>query len=444
MCNGTLRRANRYRRGKRWSLCLFVLLTFSMATPAIGSSSDDTPDAGLARSKDGAPLTMEQAVSLATSAADPAIQQFIARSEALEHDAVADAQLPDPMVTAQVVNVPTDTFRLDQDGMTQALRLGLRQEIPPGRTLDIRGRQRNTEAGVERAQSDLALRRIALETRQAWLELAWQEQAVEVLRQSRGRIDQQIESLQSRFAAGGLHAQALLRTELELSLLDDRIAEHRRMADRARATLARYIGGEAYRPVPDRMPEIEATAIDFDQIQSRLLAHPAVEAKQARIDAAELGIELARQAYRPKLAVEAGYGLRTERPDLASIGVSLSVPLFTGNRQDKRHIAAVRRSSAAQFERDALLLDLKRQLEQARADWQRYRERLELYEKVVAERARDTVEASVTTYANGQTDFAELIRSQLTDLDTQIKQAELRARAGAAWAQILFLVGEES
>lgn len=444
MSNGTLGPTNRYDRPDRRTFCLLVLLFFSSAAPAADSIDDPPSAAANARSGDSGPLTMEKAVSLATTASDPVVQQFGARSEALESDAVADAQWPDPMISAQVVNVPTDTFRLNQEPMTQALRLGLRQEIPPGRTLDIRGRQRRTEAEAERAQTDLAVRRIVLETRQTWLELAWQEQAVTVLRVSRERIGQQIESLQSRFAAGGLHAQALLRTELELSLLDDRIAEHRRIADRARASLARYIGRQAYLPLPNRMPEVEAINLDLAQLQSRLVSHPAVVAKQASIDAAELGVDLALQVYRPKLAIEAGYGFRSERPDLASIGVSLSLPLFTGNRQDKRHTAAIHRSSAAQFERDALLLDLKRQLEQAVSDWRHFRERLALYEEVVAVRARDTVEASVTTYASGQSDFAELIRSQLADLDTQIRQAELKARTAAAWAQILFLAGEQS
>lgn len=443
MFNGTLQSAYCSSRLARWALCLSVLLALSTLTAA-ANSGDKNASEMRDVPRDETPLTMERAVSLATSAADPSVQQYVARGEALENDAIADGQLPDPMISAQVVNVPTDTFRLDQEGMTQALRLGLRQEFPAGRTLDIRQRQRSMEAGGERAQTDLALRRIALETRQAWLELAWQDQAVAVLRRSRGQIEQQIESLQSRFAAGGLHSQALLRTELELALLDDRITEYRRMADRARATLSRYIGGEAYRPLPESMPDFEATAIDLDELQQQLVSHPAVQAKQARIEAADLGIELAEQAYKPKLAIEAGYGFRSDHPDLASIGVTMSLPLFAGQRQDKRQTAAIRRSSAATFDRDALLLDLRRQLQQAVADWQRYRERLVLYEKVVSERARDTVEASVTTYANGQTDFAELIRSQLTDLDTQIKQAELQARAGSAWAQILFLSGEES
>lgn len=216
------------------------------------------------------------------------------------------------------------------------------------------------------------------------------------------------------------------------------------MAENARAALARYIGSEAYRRVPDGLPEFELGSTQLDQLERHLVDHPEITARQSLAEAADQGIELARQAYKPKLAVEAGYGFRSERPDLASIGVSLTVPLFTGQRQDKRHEAAVQRSRAAQFELDNRLRDLRRQLDEALSDWLRYQERIALYEQVVNQRAEQTVEASITTYANGQTDFAELIRSQLAALDVQIKQAELAARAGKAWARITYLVGEQS
>jgi outer membrane protein TolC len=411
-----------------------TLLLLALAAPAL---ADDRPD------RDDTGLTLEEAVSMATSANDPAVARFAARANALAEEAVADAQLPDPMISAQVVNVPTDSFSLDEEPMTQALRVGLRQEFPAGRSRAVRASLRNAQAEAERIRTEEALRRIALETRQAWLELAWQERAIAILEQSRDRIQQQIESLQSRFATGGLNAQSLLRSELELSLLDDRIAEHHRQAEQARSMLARYIGSAAYRPVASALPQFSLRTTELHRLEKALVDHPEVRAREALVEAADEGIELARQAYRPKFAVEAGYGLRSERPDLASIGVSLSVPLFTGQRQDKRHEAAVEHSRAAQFERDAQLRELRRRLDEALSDWRRFQERLHLYDRVVDQRAQETVEASITTYANGQTDFAELIRSQLAALDVQIKRAELAARAGKAWARITYLVGEQ-
>ncbi|PHQ56654.1 MAG: hypothetical protein COA29_04085, partial [Porticoccus sp.] len=60
------------------------------------------------------PLTLAEAVETALTAQDPEFERFTARAEALEQRAVADAQLPDPKITAQVANVPTDSFEFDQ------------------------------------------------------------------------------------------------------------------------------------------------------------------------------------------------------------------------------------------------------------------------------------------------------------------------------------------
>ncbi|MEX2516459.1 MAG: TolC family protein [Gammaproteobacteria bacterium] len=389
------------------------------------------------------PLTLDEAVATALAAEDPEFERFTARAQALENRAVADAQLPDPKLTSQVANVPTDSFEFDEDGMTQALRLSLRQEFPAGKTLKVRGQQRQAEAGAERARREVALREVALVTRTAWLNLAYQTRAIRIVTASREAIDKQIDSLLARFATGRMHAQDVLRTQLELSLLDDRLVEHRRQADVAREALARFIGREAFRPLPEAIPEFSEPQA-LTALESRLVGHPQVRVTDAQVEAADLGIELAEQAYKPEFAIEAGYGRRTERPDLATIGVTLSLPLFTDKRQDRRRAAAVHGRSARVFDRMTLLLDLKRQLEQELANWQRLNERIALYRQAVGRRARETAEASITTYANSQTDFAELIRSQLAELDVELKLAELEIKAAQSWARLAWLTGDPS
>lgn len=389
------------------------------------------------------PLTLAEAVETALTAQDPEFERFTARAEALEQRAVADAQLPDPKITAQVANVPTDSFEFDQDGMTQAARLGLRQEFPAGKTLKIRGQQREAEAEAERAGREAALREVALVTRTAWLDLAYQTRAIRIVTASREAIDKQIDSLLARFATGRMHSQDVLRTQLELSLLDDRLVEHRRRADVAREALARYIGREAFRPLPEAIPEFSEPK-DLTALESRLVENPQVHITDAQVEAADLGIKLAEQAYKPEFAIEAGYGRRTERSDLATVGITLSLPLFTDKRQDRQRKAAVHGRSARVFDRMTLLRDLKRQLDQELDNWQRLNERIVLYRQVVGNRARETAEASITTYANSQTDFAELIRSQLAELDVELKLAELETKAAQSWARLAWLTGDPS
>nr|MDA3934123.1 TolC family protein [Gammaproteobacteria bacterium] len=199
-------------------------------------------------------LTLATAVQLALRMDDPALQRLELRAQALEEAAVADAQLPDPMITGQIANVPTDSFRFDRDGMTQAVRVGLRQEFPAGKTLAIKGQRRRDEAAVQRSNRSLELERIRLETRQLWFSLFYHDQAVHIIQRSRKAVAEQIDSLAARFATGRMHAQDLLRTELELSLLDDQITEHQRQADVRRAGLARWIGTAAHSALPDNLP----------------------------------------------------------------------------------------------------------------------------------------------------------------------------------------------
>ncbi|MBS3824279.1 MAG: TolC family protein [Wenzhouxiangellaceae bacterium] len=389
------------------------------------------------------PLTLDTAIALATAADEPELERFEQRALAFENEAIADAQLPDPMVTGQVANVPTDSFEFDQDGMTQALRIGLRQEFPAGRTLALRGEQRGTASAIERANKRVAQREIELEVRNAWLELAWRERAQAILGDSRAAIEEQIDSLTARFASGNLDAQDVSRADLELALLDDELTEHRRQADSARAALARYIGNAAFRSLPAELPAMAEPA-PLEALEDRLVAHPAAQAERKRIDSAQYGVAIAEQAYKPRFALEGGYGFRADRADLATIGVTLSVPLFTDKRQDRRRAAAVQQMSAAELDHHALLLDLRRQLEQALVDWRRLQERLALYAETISERAQQTAAASVTTYAGSQTDFAELIRDQLAEIRIRLKRAELETEAARAWARLNYLVGDPS
>jgi len=388
-------------------------------------------------------LTLEDAVASAVASGDPEYERFAARALALERVAVADAQLPDPQITGQVANVPVDTFEFDEDGMTQALRVGLRQEFPAGRTLAVRGERQRVEARAQRARRAAALRDIELATRNAWLDLVYHLRAIEILRTSRAAIGEQIAALAGRFATGRMHAQDVLRTELELALLDDRLVEHQRLADLTRRNLARYIGPEAQRPLPAAIPGLPPPR-DVAALERRLVEQPRVQVADAQIEAAALGIELAEQAYRPAFALEAGYGVRKERSDLATIGITLSLPLFNDKRQDPRRAAAVHERGARQLDRDALLLDLRQRLEQAWASWQRLNERIALYHQALGSHAAAAAAASVTTYANSQTDFAELVRSQLAELDIELKQAELETAAAKAWAELAWLTGDPS
>ena len=129
------------------------------------------------------------------------------------------------------------------------------------------------------------------------------------------------------------------------------------------------------------------------------------------------------------------------RPDFASVGVSVSIPLFGDKRQDKNLSAEIKERGAAELARSAELLDLRRDLGRAYANWTGLQARIDLYDRAVTVRAKETAEASITAYGGGNADFPELIRSQLAELDVELNRLELRVNQAKVWAELDYLTG---
>ena len=90
----------------------------------------------------------------------------------------------------------------------------------------------------------------------------------------------------------------------------------------------------------------------------------------------------------------------------------------------------------------ATLLELKKALDRTYADWERLDARVDLFERVVVDRASANAEAALDGYQNQVSDFAELVRSQLAELDTELQLRRLRVEHAKAQSQLLYLAGE--
>lgn len=387
------------------------------------------------------PLSLPEAVLIAGQTADPGVAAWQARAQALEHQGDADLALPDPTVRVGVASVPLSDLDTNREAMTQA-QIGVRQMIPRGNSRALQRARRYAQAEGARANSALEARQITQAVRLAWLEVYYWEEAAALTRARREEIVQLSEVATALFASGGGNSHDVMRVDLETALLDTRMIEIERQIGTARAQLARYVGaGPAQRAVTDQLPALPELPAASRAVEA-LALHPSVRANDARVEAGQRDIELALQEYRPRWSVDAGYGVRDSRSDVASVGVSVEVPLFSRRRQDEGVAGARDARSAAELDRQALLLDLRRQLDASWVQYERYQDAAAAYESSVLGRARETAEAVLAAYENEQADFAELVRSELALLDIELTLVRTRTDALKAHSQILFLIGD--
>ena len=392
-------------------------------------------------------LTLAETERLALEK-DVTAPRFEALANARQEQSVAVGQLPDPKLKLGAANLPIDSFDRKQENMTQ-MQIGVQQAFPPGRTLGLRSEQTQVMAGADLARARTMTRMVTRDVRERFLDIYYQVEAGLIIDTSRELFDQLLEVTRFYYAQGRKNQQDVLRASVELALLDDRRTRVRTDEEKLRADLTRLIGQQsAYLPLSKNFPV-------FDQLPSRaeldtaLLSHPSLQAEDIIVEAGQLGVDIARQNYKPGWMLDVTYGNRagdnkdgSSRDDFLSAMVIMDIPLFTSKRQDKVLATRQREVEAALLQRDDRYLRLKRQLDADYAEWLRLDERLQLYRDTIFPEAIQNAETSLIAYQSGVTDFTGVMRARITELDVKLQKLRIRVDKAKAEARLLYLANE--
>ena len=419
--------------GKRF----LIYYIFLILLPSGVSATEESP--GL--------LTLPAAEQLALDL-DPVTKSFIAKSESLEEQAVADGQLSDPQLKLGVMSLPLDTFNLDQEPMTQ-LQVGIQQSFPPGDTLRYRKERTLALSDIEQARSLERTLDVLREVRIRYLQVYYQTVAKNILEENRDLFSRLLEITQRQYAAGRENQHDVLRAQLELSLIDDRILEIVQAREVAVAELGKYTGSlAADATIPPEFPELSGIP-SLEQIKDHLASHPLIKIEDANLLASDKKISEVEQRYKPGFNLEVTYGERSARdvdgsqlPDMLTAMLLMDLPIFTDKRQDRQLAAAKKANVAMQFTRTDRLLEITSTAEAEYANWQRLSDRLALYEKRAVADAKMNADSTLKAYQNDVADFTTLMRAKLTELDTYLGMLNVRVERAKVQSKLLYLTGE--
>ncbi len=400
-------------------------------------------------------LTMGKAISLAISG-DPWLTGSEFRQQALADEAVASASLPDPKLSFTARNFPVDTFDINQEPMTQ-VGVGISQIFPRGDSREL-GRQQKQQLSQQEPllRADRRAKVTAVVAR-LWLEIYRAGESIDLIERSRELFGYLVDAARASYssALGRARQQDLIRAQLELTRLEDRLTELQLQRESAERQLSEWVGIAAGMPLAPEPPSM-ATALPSAQLlaQSRaeqtswelLKAHPALAAFDQRIAAMSTRIDLARQKYRPEWGLTASYGYRDDDPagrdraDLVTLGVVVDLPLFTGNRQDREYEAAVARAEALKTEKQLMARQMVAELQSAAVRLQRLGERNRLYSEELLPQMAEQAEAALSAYNNDDGDFSEAVRARIAELDARLAALSLAVERQQVVAQINYLL----
>jgi outer membrane protein TolC len=392
-------------------------------------------------------LTLAEAERIAVER-DATLRSLAAESEAMRDRAVAESQLMDPKLRVGAVNVPVDSFSFTAEDMTM-VEVGVSQEFPAAGVRKLTRQKMDQSAAAAEALAADRKRTVRREVRRVWAELAYVSGARELLTAQQSWVDQMRASARARYASGEGKQLDLLQAGLDAAMLREQQLDLDRDEAMRKAQLARWVGDDEARSAGPFSLPARAELPPIGVLEDRLMQHPAQADYDLRIEAAKTSVALAEKSKRPGWMLDLSYGLRSgqdafgmNRSDMLSAMVTVDLPVFRGNRQDRQVSAALADARGLQDMHDDHRREMHAMLDEAWATARKTADLEKFYESDLLPLADQSVDAALLAWRSNRAMIDEVVAARRVALETRLKHLRLAADRAQAQFDIDYLAGE--
>ncbi|EDP59520.1 TolC family protein [Vibrio sp. AND4] len=433
-----------------------LLIVLASGPTLVYAASAETVRKHSAPNKHTSTNQLSQLINVALSN-DGNRKQYSAQSAAMRETGVANSTLMDPKLKIGFGGLPVDNFKFDQDPMTN-ISVSLMQQFERGTTLDLKEKKANQQADGFGLQVHARELEVVNSMTQLWLELGYQQRAEQIMLENRKLMKEVENFIQTNYSIGKSEAQDLLNAQLQVSKLDDQLQANAQMQRRLVSQLSEWLGSDwlasegalhaSNQLSWDTLNSKLASSIDSTKHYQQLSQHPMVKMADVSISATKTQIEIAEQAYNPQFGVELMYAYRQAdnmmgepASDLVSAYLTMDIPLFTGDRQDRNLAAAQYQVGAAQSQKDILLAQMNAKVNTLLVDRDNLTQRLERYQSTLLPQAEARIKAVERGYQNNTAQFNDVISATTDELALQLEQQRLLTDLNIANSNLATLLG---
>jgi len=383
---------------------------------------------------------------LATMASNnPEIRELYHQWQSADKQIKVAGAWSDPQLKAGASLQPVVTAQGPQD-----LKLGITQAIP--RRSEIRSALLMQEQVANAAYANLnsRLNDLNLELKYTYADFYLRSQQIAIQKQTRALLTNWQEVLLTRYRNAAASYPDLVKTQLELISLEDRIrvteVKVKNIEDELRILLHLDGSSELHSP-----SSLNTNAEKFEDINDSWLSNnPSVLIQQSIRSAAKYNEQLTRSKTRPQLLLGLDWTLIGETDvvnpalksgeDAFAVNVGISVPLW--RTKNKASIASAKSNllaHEAKYAAQEHAMELT--MEQTKRDYRDALRRIELLEQNMIPKSQEAYEVLETAYTAGNADILSLLDSVENLLKYQLQLEEARVGLWKVHARLNHLRG---
>jgi outer membrane protein TolC len=389
---------------------LAFLLALSLSVPVPVSAS------GLAQE-----LVLDSLVAEALRA-NPDLAAAKLRYQAFEAKVPQAGSWPDPMFKTVFSNLPTDSWAMDRTPMS-GIELMFTQKVPfPGK-LGLKKNATRSMAHKAREEYESAEDFVISELKQNYYRLVLLERSIEITRNNKLLLENFARIAQTRYSVGKGVQQDVLKAQVEVSKMMDKLISLEEMNKTVRAKINVLLDREPQHSLGEPQ-ELIFSKLDYTEEELQNLAvgsNPALKGMGLSVEASRSAYRLSRREYWPDFTFSVSYRLRDEVQmdpvrgvNFFSASAGINIPLYFWSKQRKKVQEKELNLESARQRYESRENNLKFKVSRLFYSMSKYTQEVELYRSAILPQARQSLESARSGYQVDKVDFLTLLNNQLT------------------------------
>jgi cobalt-zinc-cadmium efflux system outer membrane protein len=354
--------------------------------------------------------------------------------------------LPDPTFSIGYMGGLTRPFFPSATTPNAYRQFGVSQDLPyPGKRA-LRTNIATTDADAERWTYEDTRRQLVAELKAAYFDYVFVDRSLAIVQKNKALLEEFRTIAETRFGVGKGTQQDVLKAQLEISLLLERL----QTLERDRGTLQARINALLYRPPDTPLPAtLSFAAVDPLPDAARLQAlvernDPALRRDERLVDRGQQALALAKKDVLPDFAINVTSQKYTGgMPWMYGVDFMVKVPLYWQRKQRPMIAEATAALERSRRMRENTLATVKAQVAEEYLAATTSKQLVDLFSDSVLPQAHLALESSLASYQVGTVDFLTMLTNFVTVLNYEVNYQEQAARYNQALARLEPLVGTE-
>jgi len=373
---------------------------------------------------------------------NPEAQSALHAVKALEHRVPQVKALPDPMVSVGWAGNPAP-FSIMSGDASSYRGVTVSEQFPYPGKLKLQGAMADKDVQAAQTDYEAVRRRVAAEVKAAYYDYFYFDKAIQAATENKTLLEKLSKIAEARYRVGKAMQQDVLRSQVEISLLLEKLTVLEQQRATAQARINAFLVRSPESPLPPAA-EVQPATLHYSLEQLYALAaanDTAVLRDEKMIDRSHLGVALAQRQYRPDIGVAYMYQQRADQSDMNGLTLSVSIPIFYKTKQRQAVAEAAEDLISTQKMRDNRLNEVRFELKQQYLAAQASERLMSLYSKGVVPQSSLALESSLAAYQVGNIDFLSLLANFTTLLNYETDYYRQLADDQTAIARMESLTG---